>query len=181
MWSTLVHTGTGKRQRFISMHSIVHSLDPDVCKLLPAFHAITGCNSMSALYGDSKKHAFSLLKEHLESLSAFERFGNCPSCTALNEETVEVAIKFICLLYDQNSMTHDINNFHHILCTKKNLQSSKLPQTEDIVKLHLCRAKYQCCIWKNSTSWLLVMSSPEGNGWIKKSTGCWFHNWWEIS
>ena len=48
------HTRTGKRQRFIPMLSIVHSLGPDVCKLLPPFHAITGCDSTSALYGHSK-------------------------------------------------------------------------------------------------------------------------------
>ena len=155
-------TGTGKRQRFIPVHSVVHSLGPDVCKLLPAFHAITGCDSTGALYEHSKKHAFSLLKEHLESLSALERFGSCPSCTALNEETVDVAIKFICLLYNQKSMTHDINNLHYLLCTKKNLQSSKLPPTEDSVKLHFCKANSILYLGELG-SWFLVMPSPEGN------------------
>ena len=150
------------------MHSIVHSLGSDVCKLLPAFHAITGCDSTSELYRHSKNMAFSLLKEHLESLSTLERFGNCPNCTALNEETMEVAIKFICLLYDQKSMTHDINNLRHMWCTKKNLPNSKLPPTEDSVKLHLYRANYQCSIWKKSTAQFLVMAYPEENGWIKE-------------
>ena len=76
---------------------------------------------------------------------------------------MEVAIKFICLLYNQKSLTHDINSLRYMLCTKKNLQSS----TEDIVKLHLYRANYQCYIWKNSAAWFLVMPSPEGDGWIK--------------
>ena len=80
---------------------------------------------------------------------------------------MEAAIKFICLLYDQKSMTHDMNNLHYTLCTKKNLQSSKLPPTDDSVKLHLYRANCQSYIWKNTTAQFLVMPSPEGNGWIK--------------
>ena len=76
--------------------------------------------------------------------------------TSLNEETMEVA------------MTHDINNLCHISCARKNLQSSKLPPTEDSVKLHPgYRANYQSYIWKNFTARFLVMQSPEGNGWIK--------------
>ena len=43
------NTGTGRNGRFIPVHKAVEKLGQDVCNLLPAMHALTGCDSTSSL------------------------------------------------------------------------------------------------------------------------------------
>ena len=47
--------GRGKQYRYIPVHQIAKSLGADKSKALLAFHAITGCDSVSAFYDIGKK------------------------------------------------------------------------------------------------------------------------------
>ena len=46
--------GTGKAKRFISLYTIAGKLVPEKCEALVGFHAITSCDSVSALYRKPK-------------------------------------------------------------------------------------------------------------------------------
>ena len=48
LWITF---GTGKSKRFIPIHTIARRLGAEKCEALLGFHAITGCDSVSAFYG----------------------------------------------------------------------------------------------------------------------------------
>ena len=48
-------TGVKDKLRFIPIHSLVESLGSDTCASLPCFHALTGCDSTSGIYGIGKK------------------------------------------------------------------------------------------------------------------------------
>ena len=50
-------TGVKDRLRYIPAHKIVLSLCPLICKALPAFHSLTGCDSTSALSKIGRKKA----------------------------------------------------------------------------------------------------------------------------
>ena len=50
-----MRTGTIKTHKFIPFHKIAEVLSSDICALLLAYHALTGCNSTSALRGQGKK------------------------------------------------------------------------------------------------------------------------------
>jgi len=54
------HKGTGGNRRFIPVHEAV---GPDVCNLLPAMHALTGCDSTSNLNGIGRKGGLTTLKK----------------------------------------------------------------------------------------------------------------------
>ena len=41
------HTGTGDKTRYIPVHSISVSIGPSLCRALPGFHSLTGCDSTS--------------------------------------------------------------------------------------------------------------------------------------
>ena len=57
----LLHTGTKKRRRYISLSSVAARLGNGVCEALPGLHAFTGCDSTSAFSGRGKKAAFKML------------------------------------------------------------------------------------------------------------------------
>ena len=48
-------TGVKDKLRFIPIHSLVESLGSDTCASFPCFHALTGCDSRSGIYGIGKK------------------------------------------------------------------------------------------------------------------------------
>ena len=50
-------TKTSDQRRFIPIHSISKSLGPLFCLILPAIHALSGCDSTSALFGIGNKRA----------------------------------------------------------------------------------------------------------------------------
>ena len=49
--------GTGANLRYIAAHEISRSLTANAALALPAFHAFTGCDTVSCFYGKSKKTA----------------------------------------------------------------------------------------------------------------------------
>ena len=69
-------------------------------------------------------------------------------CTVISAETLTVCFKFIGLLYGE--ATSNLNHLNYKLFTKKHLESSKLPPTEDSALYHVKRANYQCFIWNMS-------------------------------
>jgi hypothetical protein len=42
-------------RRYLPVHDICHIQGPLVCKLLPAMHALTGCDTTSSFFGIGKK------------------------------------------------------------------------------------------------------------------------------
>jgi hypothetical protein len=42
--------GSGKHRRMISVHDLCSQLSPEICSNLPIFHAITGCDTVSAFH-----------------------------------------------------------------------------------------------------------------------------------
>ena len=51
-------------------------LGEDICKTLPALHAFTGNDYVSAFYGIGKGKAFTLLQSSKEFQSVFSTFGD---------------------------------------------------------------------------------------------------------
>ena len=49
--------GTGKNYRFLSINAICDSLGERRARVLPVFHALTGCDTTSAFKGKGKKSA----------------------------------------------------------------------------------------------------------------------------
>ena len=43
--------GTKAHFRYIPIHEVINEMDPIVCKTLPAFHAFTECDTVSAFGG----------------------------------------------------------------------------------------------------------------------------------
>ena len=157
-------TGTGSKSRYIPIHKTCSTLGETICKVLPSYHAITGCDSVSSITGFGKKSSFNFLKNNIDAYADMKKFGE--SCKLdLESEYLENTIKFVCKLYDSSFDSSDINDLRYKLFTKKNKIGEKLPPTLDSLLMHLCRACYQSFIWKSACNPVLALESPIGNGW----------------
>jgi hypothetical protein len=58
-------TSTKDCRRYIPVHELCKSLSSAVCEILPAAHALTGCDTTSSFFGIGKKSMFKALKETL--------------------------------------------------------------------------------------------------------------------
>ena len=95
-------TGVGKALRYIPVHEVSNSLGLEICKLLPAFHSVTGYDSVSSLCGIGKKSAFNVLKSNVDELTDMQCFGDSPVLN-LEDDFVVFCIRFICMLYDKST------------------------------------------------------------------------------
>ena len=150
------HTGTGKKRRFIPIYTVAQKLSEEFCKVLPAFHSRTGCDSNSAPLGCGKKAAFASLKENIDRFTGLSELGNSAASSEISEELLDTAIEFFCSLYVMKGITVDINALRYKLRVKKGLESSRLPPTKDCTILHVHRANYQCHIWKCAQQPILI-------------------------
>ena len=75
LWITF---GTGKAKHFIPIHTIARRLGAEKCEVLLGFHAITGCDSVSAFYGRGKKHAWDVWSEFPPVTKAFCYISHSP-------------------------------------------------------------------------------------------------------
>ena len=67
-------TGVKDKVRLLPIHLIAQNLGTTLCASLPAYHALTGCDTTSSLSGIGKKKSWEILKkssDHQESLSEF--------------------------------------------------------------------------------------------------------------
>ena len=70
--------GTGKNFRYIAAHELVACLGPEKSKSLPVFHAITGCDAVSAFAGRGKKTAWAVWNTFSEATDAFLQLASAP-------------------------------------------------------------------------------------------------------
>ena len=89
-----IHTN---RQWFIPVSKTCRKLGNDVCRNLPAAHALTGCDSTSSLYKVGKRSVYTKLLSNNTNLANLCMIG-------LSDEAVNVAKIFILILYGNKKM-----------------------------------------------------------------------------
>ena len=154
-------TGVKDKARFIPIHEVAESLGEDICRVLSILHCLTGCDSMSGLYGIGKTKAlkWAVTNEDAIQLAEIGVSINIP------ESAVEACTKCVCQLYDAKYDGKDINELRLRLFCKKQARNEELPPTEDSFRHHIERVNYQCMIWKHSLVPQPDIPTPIGNGW----------------
>ena len=116
----------------LPVHDIVNDIDSDVVDVLPAVHALTGCDATSKI---GTKAAFVCGIELLHS------FGK----TEISDEMIANAEKFLLNCITSNCKFNYLYELrYHIYHTKTfQLDLEKLPPTSSSIKLHIKRAYLQ--------------------------------------
>ena len=141
-------TGIKFRLRYIPAHKIAADVGPLMCKGLPAFHALTGCDSTSALSRVGKKKAWKIIvnsKVHQQHLVCVGLSPDVDSVTARKAEA------FICSLYNvSNRIPTSADEARYVLYS---------------LLQHIKRANYQAYVWRKALVPLQDLPTLAGNGW----------------
>jgi len=130
--------GVRDLQRYIPVHTIQRSLGDRICQSLPAFHALTGCDSTSSIAGIGKKKAWKVLKQSTAHQKTLGLFG---WQQYLNAMTVTSTEAFICHLYPvTRRSTSTTDELRYLMFCQRNTNNEMLPPTSDCLKLHLNRS-----------------------------------------
>ena len=126
----------------VPLHILSERISPDVIKVLPAIHALSGCDSTSKVGGTKKAVLKTILQYDCNKLIAF---GKSP----LTDEMIAHAELFLlrCLSKKEDIGTFDAlrSMIYHTNSQQLNLE--KLPCTSNSLTLHIKRAYFQCYLW----------------------------------
>ena len=109
--------GTQSNFRYIPVHDVVAGMDPRICATLPVFHALTGCDTVSAFSGRGKKTAWNTWEVFPEVTEAFKVLLLMQQ--DMSEATMALLEQFVVLLYDRASEIMSVNDARKQLFTQK--------------------------------------------------------------
>lgn len=142
-------TRTKDGRRYLPVHDICHIQGPLVCKLLPAVHALTGCDTTSSFFGIGKKTVLKTLKDNIDEFADLNKL-----CLLDSETSIDVSRNFVARLYDQKGKmksAHDnLNRLRVKIAKQKDVSLAKLPPCEASFVQHVLRASLQTYIWMKS-------------------------------
>jgi len=148
--------GTSSKPKYIPIHEIWETFEQSVLDTILAFHAITGCDTVSYLKGHSKKTSWDVF---LENHMLLQDIGKSED---LSEEGASMAEAFLCRIYKVPYDSCDKGRVH-LFCKCKPPEA--LPPTSDAVRLHIQRANYQTFLWRQANISVPVVPSPISSGW----------------
>ena len=128
-----IRTGTAKKY-FVAVHVI--TLPRNIQRNLPAFHVLTGCDTVSQFRGHCKKSSWKVFKMHAELLNDF-------SHGTLTEETYKHVEEFICRLYSPGTNDTAINDLRFKVFQKGAKALESLPTPKKSLQQHIRRSHYQ--------------------------------------
>ena len=168
--------GTGKSFRFLAAHEMAQASGPDKCRGLPAFHAFTGCDTVSSFGGRSKKTPWERWEVCDEVTANCCSLGATPT-PSIVDDSLYTLERFVVLLYDRTSNHDHVNDACKQLFTQKGRAIDALPSTREALRQHIRRTAYQpgYC-WGQMMVVAAELPSPGEWGWMKSDTGwdvCW--------
>jgi hypothetical protein len=169
MWiETGVITAATDLRRYIPVHQLCGTLSSEFCQILPAAHALTGCDSVSSFFWIGKKTVFKVLITKGARLFSDLCFLSADDVG----QATDAARKFVSTLYDQDGKLQkyheDLNELRMKLATTKDKSLSQLPPCEDSFRQHVQRASWQTKVWMSSHLARPDLGSPDGHGWRKE-------------
>ena len=167
--------GTGKCFRYLSIREIAAAMGPQKALALPMFHALTGCDTVSAFTSHGKRTAWITWNSFPELIEALLSLSFTPH--SIPEDTMKIIERFVIFTYDKISRCTDIDKARRKMFAKR-LKAEQIPPTFDALELHLRREIYQGgCVWAQALLTQPVLPSPTGWGWTKDDNGVYVPKW----
>ncbi|KAG1682026.1 Sprouty-related, EVH1 domain-containing protein 2 [Nymphon striatum] len=96
-------SGTKMKPKYIPVHIVRQHLTDAICSTLPAFHAVTGCDSTSQFAGHGKKKAW---QAYIKDPTVLNQFGRAE----FSERLMSNAEKYVVQMYAPGSAEMSINS-----------------------------------------------------------------------
>ncbi|KAG1669044.1 Tryptophan 5-hydroxylase 2 [Nymphon striatum] len=146
--------GTGTSFRYLAAHELAVSLGPDKSRALPMFHALTGCDTVSAFLGHGKRTAWATWKAMPELTNTLLDLSSAPD--DVPDDGMRVIERFVILMYDRTSTSHDVNLARKKIFGRKNSVQS-IPPTRAALEQHVKRGGH---VWGQLLLPQQVLPSP---------------------
>ena len=95
-------------RRFLHIHELCSSLSEITCRVLPAAHSLSGCDTTSFFFGIGEKSVYKILKDAAPDFHDLDNLGDPDKDVA-----IACSSRFVVRLYDQKksfaSSHHNIN------------------------------------------------------------------------
>ena len=165
----IVPFGTGKTFRYLDATHMPRKLGNDKCDALPAFHALTGCDTTSGFAGRGKRTAWSVWNKFEHVTPALRTLVQTPTAAHIDGilPTIE---RFVILMYDKEIPDDSVNKARQTLFTQKGREIEKIPPTKDALRQHVLRAAYQDGhLWDQALLKAPQLPSREEFGWKREN------------
>jgi hypothetical protein len=114
------------RWRYIPVHEICSTLSPVFTNILPAAHAVTGCDTTSSLFGIDKRSVFKVLNENPDNYKDLSNLADCDvevSVTAARRLVIKqhdskgkIKLIVLCSLVGKKDMDHSFLSTFKVKC-----------------------------------------------------------------
>ena len=142
--------GQGQHLRWIPVHDLCLSLEPEKSRGILFFHAFTGCDVVSSFRGKGKKSAWQTWNVCDEASDVFSKLSQYPP--AVDDEDLETLENFVVMMYDRSSTAEGVDDARLDMFARKQRPYEAIPPTRDALLQHVKRAAYQAgCKWSQST------------------------------
>ena len=161
--------GKGKTFQYLAAHKVATVLGPEKSQGLPMFHALTGCDTVSAFVGHGKKTAWSLWNSFPQLTDNLVRLAHGPP--VIPEECMNIIKRFVVLIYDCTSTCSDVNKARKRLFAKT-LSVQRIPPSHAGLHQHVKRAVFQGgYVWGQTLIPHPMLPSPTSRGWTRLDNG----------
>ncbi|CAG2197091.1 unnamed protein product [Mytilus edulis] len=154
-------------RRYIPIHELSTSLSPLLANIIPAVHALTGCDTTSAIFGFGKKTVFKLIGKSPSKFKNLQNFDTIDFSTSLS-----VARELISSLHDpEDKFASSHVDLNKLLETCNDTSLLRLPPSEPVFNEHVLRSFLQTKIRMSSHLDHPNPLSPYEYGWKRSSHG----------
>ena len=122
----LEHTSYGDKERFLNIHTVVQKWGYELCLSLPAFHALTGCDTTSSFHRIGKISAFKCLLKHLKDVPHLKHLG----CQPVSDNCYRDVENFVASLYSGKFENEkSLNRIRYMQAMTTDKPAASLPPT----------------------------------------------------
>jgi hypothetical protein len=166
-------SGKGKVEKIIDIRKVQSQLGGYAVKHLLVLHAIGGCDTTSALYGNGKVN---VLKKVMACTDLAECLQVMGDVEASHEQVGLVGRQMLAVIYG-GKFTDSLNCMRHTLYMKMCASSTgrpvpeRLPPTENAAYFHSLRVHLQVIQWLKLSTDTMTAADPVCWGWTKGEGG----------
>lgn len=166
LWIELGNLGKKENKKYLPIHTLCSTLNPITCKVLPAVHALTGCDTVSAFLGIGKKSVVKKLELEIARWQDLSLIGELNNNTEQNKKAEDIAEQFVIYLYQRDKKSYkSLGELRYTLATTKDTVMSKLPPSQPAFHQHFLRASWQTKVWMAANQASPNIPSPVKHGW----------------
>ena len=167
--------GSSMQVRYLPAHTIATSLGRERAGVLPMFHALTGCDTVSFFSGRGKMTAWDVWNVFPELTPVLKEMLMLPE--DIDETCLYVIERFVILLYDRTRSLSKVNEARQELLSRKARSLDNIPPTQVSLRQHVKRAVFQGgFVWGQTLLKQPTLPSPSRWGWNH-----WLPHWTTLS